>query len=54
VRKVVVPAVVGGSVVDTFASANRNVSLVKLGFNYFDRGRKLNCASEERLLVSEL
>jgi outer membrane immunogenic protein len=33
-RNVVVAVPVGGAVVDTFASANRNVSLVKFGFNY--------------------
>jgi outer membrane immunogenic protein len=33
-RTVVVPVIVGGGVVDTFGSANRNVSLVKFGFNY--------------------
>ncbi len=33
-RNVVVPVIVGGGVVDTFGSSNRNVQLVKFGFNY--------------------
>jgi outer membrane immunogenic protein len=33
-RNVIVPVVVGGGVVDTFGSSNRNFQMVKFGFNY--------------------
>jgi outer membrane immunogenic protein len=33
-RTVAVPVIVGGGVVDTFGSSNRNVQMVKFGFNY--------------------
>jgi outer membrane immunogenic protein len=36
-RNVVVPVVVGGGVVDTFGSSNRNFQMVKFGFNYLFR-----------------